>query len=245
MQEPHRLDLVAKPDRLDADAEHHGVAERGAFEVATRLALEEIDDAAAEMLRPPGDEHHRVLATVDHRHRAARDRDVADTVMHAAKRNRAAVGDRLGLRQLAHLVDQPSGVTVEEGAGLGQRAARRHGEHRRARRAADAERVVPRPRVTAESNRNVAALGRQIEMRGARQRRRLAFEEDHQGRLANQCGTILRHCGESRNPPPHLSLANQNGGAKAPPFNVVATDAIRGRSSYPRRRSSARCCDRA
>ena len=89
VQEPHRLTWSAEPDRLDPDAEHHGVAERGAFEIPPRLALHEIENPAAEVLGSAGHDQDRSLAVQRHGDRAASRRHVADAMDDATKRNAA------------------------------------------------------------------------------------------------------------------------------------------------------------
>ena len=223
VQEPQRLDLVAEADRLDADAEHHGVAERRALEVALRLALQEIDDAARQMTRGRRGRASPARPRIDRPSpcRAPPRRGGCGAARRGAAGPPSAIG--CGLRQLAHLADQPAGMAVEEGARLGQRAARRHGEHRRAWGAADAERVVPRPRMTAERDATMPRSVATLEVVGARlpasacgrrrpMRRRL-------GRISRPMIIVdlrrkpMNHVTQRGRPPPRIKTAEP----RAPP----------------------------
>ena len=98
--------------------------------------------------------------------RAAAARLVADDVEDAAERHQAPSAIVVTGGQLVDLPLQPAGMAVEEPARLVERAALRHGEHRRARRAGNAERVVPRARVAAQVDRHHAARGRDLKRIG-------------------------------------------------------------------------------
>ena len=89
--------------------------------VAAGLALEEIEDAAAEMGRRAGDIERRPFGVRADGDGAAAARIVVDGVEDAAERHRPAIGDRDRRRQPVDLAPQPAGVALEEAVRLGKR----------------------------------------------------------------------------------------------------------------------------
>src|SRR5665213_2562501 len=89
-------DLIAEAHRPGAHAQRQRVADDRPFEIALRLALEEIEQAAAEMARLAGDEedgHLAGFARLDGDGAAGAGR-VANDVERAAERDDGAVGER-------------------------------------------------------------------------------------------------------------------------------------------------------
>src|SRR5437588_5198652 len=76
-----------------------------------------------------------------------------DAVLDTAQRNDRARKERRRLRQPPETRCDPAAMTVGELLGVGQRAARRHGEDRFAVAWMNAERVAPRAAMAAQPDR--------------------------------------------------------------------------------------------
>ena len=127
------------------------------------LALQEIDDAAAEMGRLAGNiERRAVVVLADgHRTTAAGTWRMVWSTPRSGTGQPSAIGIAGGKRSIWRL--QPAGVALEEAVRLGQRPALRHGEDGRLARAGDAQRVAPRARMAADVDGHIAALGGDLE----------------------------------------------------------------------------------
>ena len=146
--------LVAHRDALDGDAELLGGAAARRFEIAQRLAAEEIADAAVDVRRLAGDAEQRLAVRAGLRpHRAAHARPVHDAMLDAAQRQHRAVGERRRLRQAAQPRRDPAAVLLRELLGLADAAARRHGEDDLAGRGVDAQRIAAGLAVAADAHR--------------------------------------------------------------------------------------------
>src|SRR5260221_13945113 len=86
--------LIAETDRLRTDVAGERVADHRPFEIALRLALHEIDDAAAEMAEVTADGQGRATDLVFDGDRAPPLGRVADDVHDATKRDPRAGGNR-------------------------------------------------------------------------------------------------------------------------------------------------------
>ena len=143
--EPQRLDWSRTETRLIGDAELGGIAAAGGVEIARRLALEVVADAAVDVRRLAGDAEQPLAVLVGlGPHRAARAAAMHDAVRHAAQRNLGAVRERRGFRQPLQPRRDPAAVLLREFLGFPDAAARRHGEHHLARGGVDAQRVAAR-----------------------------------------------------------------------------------------------------
>src|SRR5665213_2395787 len=137
---------------------------------------------------------------------------VTDDVEDAAERNDGAVGDGRERRQLLDLALKPSRMTVEEAARLVERAALRHGEDGRPRRAGDPQRVIAGARMTAKVNRHDA--GGRGDLERVRDRLyRPAGEEGHEGVRPNQLRPRSSHDG---NPSRQFPSVDKKGEATWP-----------------------------
>src|SRR4051812_5201874 len=115
------------------------------MQIVARFALEVIANAALDMLKPSGHAENPLAAVP----RLGPDRSalagaVHDPVRNAAQRHHGARKKRRRLRQPAETRGDPGAMAMRKLLGIGERAARRHGENSFAVAWMNAQRVAPR-----------------------------------------------------------------------------------------------------
>jgi hypothetical protein len=124
------------------------------LQIVAHFALQIIGHAALDMLGAAGDADDPLAAVADFGpHRAADTGAMHDLVGDAAQRHHGTRKKRRRLRQAAETGGDPAAVTLREILGVGDGAARRHGEDRFAVAGMNAQGVAPRTPVPAQPNR--------------------------------------------------------------------------------------------
>src|SRR5262249_17795599 len=145
--------LITYVDALDRNAQRGRITAAGCLEIALRLALQKVADAAVDMRRLAGDAEHALAAFIDLRpRRAARARPVDDTMWLTAQRHIHPLREGRRLRQPLPPASNPPAVLLRELLCLLETASRRHGENHLAQGGIDTQRVAPRLAMTTQTH---------------------------------------------------------------------------------------------
>ncbi len=144
--------LVAHRDTLERDVELARMAPARALEIALRLALEEVADAAVDVRALARDAQQEPTFSVSlGPHRSALAAAMHDAVGHTAQRHLGPMREWRRFRQPLEPRRDPAAVLLGEFLRFLQAAARRHGENHFARGCVDAQGVAPRLSVPSQS----------------------------------------------------------------------------------------------
>ena len=139
---------------LHLHAERLGIGLRRLLQVAPHFTLQVIVHPALDMFDAARNAENPLAAVAGFRpHRAAGAGAMHDFVRQAAQRHHGARKKGRGLRQTAEARGDPGAVTLREILGVGDSAARRHGQDGFAVARMNAQGVAPRATVPAQPDR--------------------------------------------------------------------------------------------
>ena len=146
--------LIADRQPLDLDAELLGAGLHRFLQIGAHFALHVIVHPPLDMLGAAGDAENALTAVARFRpHRAAHAGTMHDPVRNAAQRDNGARLKRCGLRQPAETRGDPGAMALRKILGVGERAARRHGQDRFAVAGMNAQGIAPRAPMPAQPDR--------------------------------------------------------------------------------------------
>src|SRR6266511_1929933 len=198
--------LVAHTDALDANPELVGVTPARGLQLALRLALEEVADAAVDVRRFARDAEQPAAICVGlGPHGAAHAAAVDNAMRLTAQRHVHAMRERRQLRQPLEPRGDPAAVLLREFFCFLDAAARRHGEDHFACGSVDAQRVAARLAMTAHAHEIDRLVENDLDDRGLARSindlaavRRKPRVTHHAKSLAERA--FVQHCGRETLP---------------------------------------------